>query len=127
VIAHTAAFALAAAIFVLAAHDCTFTERRVKKFGIEIETSWLISWLYPWVGLDLSLAFGIMVPTLAIASFLAAHDFQIPLAMWLGAKILNTRYQYLSLALEAEIDRLRSESKPASSLAPDNSHPRDGQ
>ena len=126
-IAHNAAFALAAAIFVLAAHDCTFTERRVKKFGIEIETSWLISWLYPWVGLDLSLAFGIMIPTLVIASLLAAHDFRIPLAMWLGAKILNTRYQYLSLALEAEIDRLRSSSMAASSLPPDDSHPGDTQ
>ena len=107
-------------MFVLAAHDTKFTERRIKKYGIAVEASWLVTKLYARFGLQLALAFGIMVPTLTIDAVLVAHNWTIPLAMWLGAKILNTRYQYLSLVLEAEIDKYRSQSMAASSLPSDD-------
>ena len=119
----TSSGVMAFAIFVLAAHDCTFTERRIKKYGSDVEHNWLVSKLLPILGLDLAMAFGIMVPTLAWVSWFAAKDWTIVLAMWLGAKLLNTRYQYLSLALEAEIDRIRNGGTATSSLPPEDTHP----
>ena len=116
---------MAFAIFVLAAHDCTFTERRIKKYGRDVECSWVVYQLLPFVGIDLALALGIMVPTLAVVSVMAARNWTIALAMWLGAKLLNTRYQYLSLALEAEMDRIRGVAMPSSSKALDDFHPKD--
>jgi hypothetical protein len=115
--ASTSSIVMAFAIFVLAAHDCTFTERRIKKFGGDIEMSWLVYNLLPFVGLQLALAFGIMIPTLVLVSIFAVRNWTILLAIWLGAKLLNVRYQYLSLQLEAEIDRIRSASTRSSSNA----------
>ena len=114
-------------IFVLAAHDTQFTERRINKYGIQIESSWLVTNIYERFGLQLALAFGIMVPTLSIDAVLVAHNWTIALAMWLGAKILNTRYQYLSLVLEAEIDKYRNQSTVTSSSPSDASRPGDDQ
>jgi hypothetical protein len=121
----TAAFVMAFAIFALAAHDCTFTERQIARYGPEVETNWAFHQLVPFIGIQWALAVGIMIPTLAVVSVLAARNWTIPLAMWLGAKILNTRYQYLSLALEAEVDRIRSASMRSSSNASGDSSSED--
>ena len=130
----TSSFAMAVLIFILAAHDSAFTEGRIKKYGPDVEVNWAVWQLIPFVGLQWSLALGIMIPTLAIVSILAANNLTIPLAMWLGAKLLNLRYQYLSLQLEKEIDRLRTQQAKdrnsgtvTSSSPSDSSHPGDGQ
>lgn len=111
---------LAVGIFLLTCHDSAFSERRIKKYGLDVETSWLITTLAPFTGLQLALAFGLVIPSLVIVAILAVNGWTTWMAMWFGAKLLNLRYQYFSMALEAEVDRLRSIPTEASSLPRDD-------
>jgi hypothetical protein len=118
---------MAGLVFILSARDASFSERRILKYGAEIETSRVVRWCIEVMPLNWALAAGIGLPTLVISGVLWHFNLTIPLAMWLGAKLLNAHFQYLSQAVEAEIDRLRSGSMAASSLPSDDSHPGDTQ
>lgn len=119
-------FIMAIVVCLLAVYDSSVTQRRIQKYGLDVELNPTIHWLTPRVGLDVAIALGIMIPTLAIASVLAKMDWTTPLAMWLGAKLITARYQMISTRLEAEMDeqlRSRSTEMAASSLPPEDSRP----
>lgn len=116
-------WALAFGIFVLTCHDCTFTRRRIQKYGRDVEFSWLVYNLMPFAGLEVAMALGMVIPTIVIVGVFLTFGWKTILAIWFGAKILNTRYQYLSLVVEAEIDRLRGSGTVTSSSPSDASHP----
>lgn len=110
---------MAIATSVVTLYGAQVTEHRMRKYGVSVEMSRLVTWLAENFGIDLAIAVGIMLPMLFTVSVATARGWSGVLGFLLGYQLLHAKFQWLSLKFEPEIDRVRAErmaspSKPLS-------------
>lgn len=95
--------------FVLAVYDATFTVRRMRKYGLLIETNSLVTYLATTMG-ELGVYVGALVPTLLLSTAAVLFDSSLAIGTIFGVRLCLFQFQRISLRLEPAIDdALRSQ------------------
>lgn len=120
--------ALAALFFALAGFDAWLTRRRILMYGLYIEQNKAIVTAVAYLGLELGILLGIMVPTTALIALLLWTHFEVGLALFAGFRLKLFLIQLQSFAFEKELMNLKKEmisrglnSKQESATLPDES------
>jgi hypothetical protein len=89
--------------FVLAVYDATFTVRRMRKYGLLIETNSLVTYLATTMG-ELGVYVGALVPTLLLSTAAVLFDSSLAIGTIFGVRLCLFQFQRISLRLEPAID-----------------------
>lgn len=93
----------------LTLHDALFTQRRMTKYGPQVELNGLVCYLISnGCGLVTSVAVGVVLPSIAIVISTDALEWDHVLAFYVGLRSYLALSQIKSLKFEKIIDEIRS-------------------
>lgn len=95
-------FYLAAANFLLGAHDCWLTARRVKEYGSRVETTKSVRGLTTLLGPQFGSLLGVLIPSVVWTIILTLLDAPIALALLVGWNLKRFDRQLASLEFEKQ-------------------------
>lgn len=110
---------LAIGVLLVTMYGAQVTEHRMRKYGVGVELSRILTWLASHLGIDLAIALGVMLPMMTAVSLGVVWHLSGLLGFLFGYQLLHAKFQYLSLKFEPEIDRVRAESTASTSKPQD--------
>lgn len=106
---------LAGLVFLFAVFDEWLTERRITKYGVNVELNAAIRWLCQKLGIGLGVAVGIIIPTLALLYLALIFHLTTFLAFLVGFRFRLFMIQCESIVFEKQIKKFAAEINAASS------------
>lgn len=100
---------LAVINFLLAGFDAWLTRRRINAYGLFVEQNKAIVTLIAYVGVELGILLGIMVPTAALTALFLITHFQVGFALLVGFRLKLFVLQLQSIGFENSVRRIKNE------------------
>ena len=94
---------LAILCLLLAAFDCVITEKRIHKYGVQVELNTGIRWLATKLGVSMGCYIGVMLPSVAFIALCIGFKVAIPLALMVGFRGRAFVNQVESVVFEKQI------------------------
>ena len=102
--------ALAAIFFGLVVFDATFTRRRMRLFGLNVELNSLIKNACALLGIELGIFCTMLLPAAALTLLMYRTHFQVGLALLIGFRARLSYIQLASLKFEKDIRKFFKEN-----------------